>query len=424
MAFDPKYIAYQNGQLSMESVPLKLIADTFGTPVYCYSQSRILENYRSYQTAFESFNPLICYAIKANCNLAVIRALADLGAGADVVSGGELLRALKGGIAADKVAFAGVGKSQSEMQLGLSAGIKQFNVESEPELEALQKVAADMQKTATVVLRINPDVDAKTHEKITTGKKDNKFGIDYDLINGLVRKIKAMPNLRLDGLGMHIGSQLTSLDVFEDSYKVMRALTLRLRQDGFNLGTVDVGGGLGISYQGQRIPSTADLALLTRRYFEDMDCHLVLAPGRSIVADAGVLLTRVMFVKQTSHRRFVICDGAMNDLIRPTLYSAHHEVVAVDEAREKTPKTVADLVGPVCESGDYLAQHRPLPEYKSGDLLVLADAGAYGASMSSEYNSRPLAPEVMIYQGKHALVRKRPDFDDMIRLEQPAPWQS
>lgn len=423
MVLAAPYFAYKNGRLCAESVPLADLAAKYGTPLYCYSQNRLIDNFKSYKTAFAEFDAMICYAVKANSNLAVLRALAKQGCGADVVSGGELRRALSAGIEAKKIAFAGVGKTRDEMRLALEAGIGQFNVESEFEIEQLAAVARDMGKTAPVVFRVNPDVDAQTHAKITTGKKENKFGIDYNEAPRLADKVKSLPSLRLLGLGIHIGSQLMQMSAFGEAFAQLRGLIEALRGKGFDISIADIGGGLGISYQsGETAPSPQDLAQMAKKYFADFGCKIVIAPGRSIAGNAGVLLTRVIGIKQTAGKRFVIVDAAMNDLLRPTLYEAFHGVIAEDERRQNGAHSPADLVGPVCETGDFLALDRAMPEFIAGDLLVLADAGAYGASMASEYNSRPLAAEVLIDNARHALIRKRPDFTVMTQLESSAPW--
>ena len=419
----PGLFAYRHGALHVEDADLRKIADRVGTPVYCYSESQIIANYRAYDRAFADLPALICYAVKAASNLAIIETLAKCGAGADVVSGGELLRARRAGVPGDKIAFAGVGKTPDEMRLGLIENIRQFNVESIGEISMLQTIAASMGVTAPVVLRINPDIDAETHEKITTGKKDNKFGISIDEIPSLLESIKHMPNIEMLGFGMHIGSQLTSIAPFEDAYRVMRQLVVDTRQSGISVKTVDLGGGLGIAYRDEAIPEPTALAALAGKYFGDLSCGLILEPGRSIIGNAGVLLTRVIGVKHSGKKRFVIVDAAMNDLLRPTLYQAWHDIVPVDEASHLRAKTPADLVGPVCETGDYLAQSRDMPDVECGDLLVLAGAGAYGASMASEYNTRPLVPEVMARGEQYHIIRRRPDFNDMIRLETLPQWR-
>ncbi len=421
MTLDPRFFSYGENGLCVEGVALEKIAESLGTPCYVYSQSMMESNFRDYESAFAGQNATICYAVKACPNLSVIRVFGAMGSGADVVSEGELRRALEAGIPANKIVFAGVGKTVQEMRYALDCGIMYFSAESLPELQMLQQVASSLDKKARVALRVNPNVDAKTHAKITTGKNENKFGIDLGVLPQAVGFIKSCSHIELLGLAMHIGSQLTDAQPFADAMGVLRRETIKLRSAGFECPVIDVGGGLGISYQGQTIPAVSELARIAEKEFGDLGCRLTLAPGRSLTGAAGVLLSRVIFVKQGTEKKFVVIDAAMNDLLRPTLYQAHHEIHPVQKSA--VAMALADLVGPVCESGDYLAQDRMMPSFKGGDLLVLAGAGAYGASMSSNYNSRPLAAEVLV-RGEHfAPIRERQSIETQWRSEVKAPWQ-
>lgn len=418
------HFGYRGGVLHAEDVSLADIARAVGTPFYCYSTATLERHYRVLQQAFAGLDALICYAIKANSNQAVIATLARLGAGMDVVSEGELRRARAAGVPADRIIFAGVGKTREEMAYALGEGIHGFNVESEPELDALSEIAAALGQTARIALRINPDVDAKTHAKISTGKAENKFGIPYGDAPRLYAKAAKLPGIKVAGVHMHIGSQITDLKPFRDAFTLMRELTVELRRAGHAIEHLDMGGGLGVPYHsGNDIPpSPQAYADVVRETVGDLGLKIALEPGRMIVANAGVLVSRVIYAKHGSDKTFTIVDAAMNDLIRPTLYEAEHEIWPVAEEAGREAPIVQDVVGPVCETGDYLALNRKLPPYDAGDLMAFMTAGAYGAAMSSTYNSRLLVPEVLVKGGSYAVVRPRPSFDDLIALDRMPDW--
>jgi len=415
---------YTNGLLHAENVSLRRIAAEVGTPFYCYSTATLERHYSVLAAAFSGQDHLICFAVKANSNQAVLTKLARLGAGMDVVSEGELRRARRAGVAADKIIFAGVGKTRDEMEYALGEGILGFNVESVPELHALSSVAADMRCTARVALRINPDVDAKTHAKISTGKSENKFGIPYADAAAIYDEARKLPGIEASGIHMHIGSQITDLGPFRDAFGLMRDLVLELRTRGHALSHLDLGGGLGVPYRGVNDvpPHPDEYARLAAETLGDLELKLVLEPGRMIVGNAGVLVTRVIFVKEGVDRTFTIVDAAMNDLIRPTLYDAHHEIWPVEQALQAKPPVAQDVVGPVCETGDYLALERNLPPFETGDLMAVMTAGAYGAVMSSTYNTRLLVPEVLVHGAEYAVVRPRPSYDELIGLDRLPEW--
>ena len=417
---------YKDGVLHAEDVSLARLAAEVGTPFYCYATATLERHYRVLAQAFAGQDAVICFAVKANSNQAVLATLARLGAGMDVVSEGELRRARAAGVPADRVIFAGVGKSREEMAYALNEGIFSFNVESEPELHALSEVAHGLGVTARVALRVNPDVDAKTHAKISTGKSENKFGIPYLRAPALYDEARKLPGLDVAGIHMHIGSQITELGPFRDAFRLMRDLTLELRSAGHGIHHLDIGGGLGVLYRvSNDVPPHPDeYAGLVKAGVGDLGARLYLEPGRMIVGNAGVLVTRVLFAKDGAGKRFTIVDGAMNDLIRPTLYEAFHEVWPVAEARAAEPEVMQDIVGPVCETGDYLAVERALPAFQPGDLLAVMTAGAYGAVMSSTYNTRLLVPEVLVRGAEYAVVRPRPSYEDLIGLDRLPPWLS
>jgi diaminopimelate decarboxylase len=418
------HFSYVGGALHAEGVPLARIAEEVGTPFYCYATATLERHYRVLQDAFAGLDALICYAIKANSNQAVIKTLGELGAGMDVVSEGELRRARAAGVPAERIIFAGVGKTRPEMAYALGEGILGFNVESEPELEALSEVAAGLGRTARIALRVNPDVDARTHAKITTGKAENKFGVPFDDAPRLYAKAAKLPGIKVAGIHMHIGSQITDLKPFRDAFSLMRELAMRLRADGHDLSHLDLGGGLGVPYlSGNEVPpSPHEYARLVRETLGDLRLRLCLEPGRVIVANAGILVARVIYAKQGRDKTFTIVDAAMNDLIRPTLYEAEHEIWPVEEALRGKPPVVQDVAGPVCETGDYLALDRRLPPFAAGDLLAFMTAGAYGSAMSSTYNSRLLVPEVLVKGRAWALVRPRQTYDALIGADRLPEW--
>ena len=411
-------VSYVDGALTVEQVPFARIADEVGSPVYVYSKTGMTARYRALEAALSGLPVSIYYALKANSNLAVVRLFGELGAGMDVVSGGEMQRSLRAGVAADKIVFAGVGKTADEMAAALDAGIHQFNVESEGELRLLNQVAASKGVIAPAAIRVNPDVDAKTHAKITTGRKENKFGIDIDRAPDMFALAAELENVSLRSMSVHIGSQLMDVTPYRAAYDRLRGMTLNLRQQGYQVDHLDLGGGIGISYDGTTPPDLAEYAEIVKDTVGDLDCRLSVEPGRYLVGNEGYFLTRVMFVKQGGARRFVIVDGAMNDLIRPTLYEAHHDIVTVAETASSQEDSLADIVGPICESGDYLARGRRLGKISDGDLIVLKSAGAYGAVMSSNYNSRPLVPEVLVDGDSYKVVRRRQTLDEMLALEE------
>ncbi|MCP4328712.1 MAG: diaminopimelate decarboxylase [Alphaproteobacteria bacterium] len=414
--------AYRGGAMMAEDVALARIAAEVGTPAYCYSQTAIEDRYREFTAALSGVAELICFAVKANSNLAVIRTLADLGAGADVVSEGELRRALAAGVPPRRIVFSGVGKSAAEMSFALKAGIRQINVESIPELEALNEVAQAAGRSAEIAIRVNPNVDARTHEKITTGLRENKFGIDFADVAAAAERAAALPAIELVGLAVHIGSQLTELAPYEAAFTTLAELVRELRDGGHDIHHLDLGGGLGVDYAGEAPPAFDDYAAIVRRTVGDLGCALAFEPGRVLVAEAGVLLARVLVVKQGGSRTFVIVDAAMNDLVRPSMYDAYHAIDTVDDPGGAT-RAEADVVGPVCESGDRLGLARLLPPLRAGDLIVVRNAGAYGAVMSSTYNSRPLVPEVMVRGDAYAVVRPRQSYDAMLAQDFLPKWQ-
>jgi diaminopimelate decarboxylase len=418
--------AYQGGVLAAESVPLARIAEAVGTPTYVYSSAALESAWRGFAEVLTGMPVTICFALKANSNLAVIRTFARQGAGADVVSAGELQRALAAGVPAEKIVYSGVGKTEAEMAAALAAGIMQFNVESEPELAALSKVAAARKQVASIALRMNPDVDAQTHAKITTGRAHNKFGIAAERIPTVYAHAGKLPGIMPVGLAVHIGSQLTDLEPFRLAFRRMADMVRTLRASGLGVRRLDLGGGLGITYRAEAPPRLADYAAVLRAETQGLDCALVIEPGRALVAAAGVLLTRVIYVKDTDGngggRRFVIIDAGMNDLIRPMLYDAWHPIRPVKEPHAGAPKEVVDLVGPICETADTFALDRPMPPISAGDLLVIEATGAYGAVMASGYNSRSLVPEVMVRGGEYAVVRPRQAISDVIKQERLPEW--
>ncbi len=419
------HFSYVGGALHAEGVDLNVIAEEIGTPFYCYSTATLERHYKVMDDAFKGTDHQICYAMKANSNQAVIKTMADLGAGMDVVSEGELRRALAAGVPGRKIVFSGVGKTAREMALGLKEGVSCFNIESEPELELLSQVAQRTGQRATISIRVNPDVDAKTHAKITTGKAGNKFGISYARASQVYARAAILPGLEIAGIDMHIGSQITELEPFEQAFRLMAELTLMLKAEGHNIRHLDLGGGLGVPYRGTNDvpPHPDEYAGMVRRTLGHLGLKYVLEPGRMIVGNAGILVSRVIYVKDTADGCFVIQDAAMNDLIRPTLYDAYHDIIPVLQPADGAAMVTADVVGPVCESGDYLAKARRMPSPRQGDLLATMTAGAYGAVQSGTYNTRPLIAEVMVKASKWSLVRPRQTYEELIGLDRSASWQ-
>lgn len=411
------HFAYRHGRLHCEAVALEGLADAVGTPTYVYSKAAILDSYSAYDAAFAGIDHVICYAVKANSNLGVLSVLAKAGAGADIVSVGEMHRALRAGIPARKIIFSGVGKTRDEMRDALKAEILMFNVESVSELHALDEVAREMGVRAPVALRVNPDVDPKTHKYISTGLKTSKFGIPFTQALAVYDEAAKLPGLEVVGAQMHIGSQLTSGAPFKDAMARVAALVKQLRERAIEVRMVDVGGGLGIRYRDETPPSHQEYATMLLPALTELGVTVLMEPGRSIVGNAGALLTRVLYRKETDDKKFVVVDAAMNDLIRPAFYDAYHAILAADEARAAGPVETADIVGPICESGDFLAKDRELPRAEEGDLLAVMSAGAYGFAMASNYNTRPRAAEVLVDGDRYTIVRRRETFEDLVAGE-------
>nr|WP_319391760.1 diaminopimelate decarboxylase [uncultured Cohaesibacter sp.] len=418
------YFDYVDGVMHAEGVPLPEIAKEVGTPFYVYSTATLERHYKVFSQAFGDVDSLLCYAMKANSNQAVLKVLARLGAGADVVSEGEMRRALAAGIPASKILFSGVGKTRRELTFALEQDILCFNVESEPELEHLSRIATELGKEARISLRINPDVDAKTHAKIATGKSENKFGIPWKRARAVYKHAQSLPGIKVTGIDMHIGSQITHLEPFDMAFARLEELVTQLREDGIAIDHVDLGGGLGIPYQTTQTPPPLprDYAEMVKKHIKNLDCKVYYEPGRLIAGNAGVLVTEVIYRKEGEGKTFVIVDGAMNDLIRPTLYEAWHDALPVREPSYDTPVSTVDIVGPVCETGDFLAQDRPLPKMDSGDLIAIMSAGAYGAVQSCTYNSRLLVPEVLVSGDQWQVIRARKSYDDLIALDTVPDW--
>ncbi|MCV0429814.1 MAG: diaminopimelate decarboxylase [Roseibium sp.] len=415
---------YKNGELFAEGVAIEEIAREVGTPFYCYSTATLTRHYQVFSSAFDDIPSLVCYAMKANSNQAVLKTLALLGAGMDVVSEGELRRARAAGVPASKIVFSGVGKTEAEQAYGLEEDILCFNIESEPELHQLSRVASQMGKTARVSMRINPDIDARTHAKIATGKAENKFGIPWQSARAVYATAAALPGIKVTGIDMHIGSQITELEPFDNAFARLGELISDLRGEGHGIDHVDLGGGLGIPYvtDNDPPPHPDAYAEVVKKHVRQLDCTVMFEPGRLIAGNAGILVTKVIFVKEGADKNFVIVDGAMNDLIRPTLYEAHHEVRPVKEDTGQTARIKADIVGPVCETGDYLAQDRDMPAVEAGDMLAVYSAGAYGAVQSCTYNSRLLVPEVLVNADQFAVIRPRTTYEELIGLDRIPDW--
>lgn len=418
------HFLYKDGQLHAEGVAISEIAGAVGTPFYVYSAATLTRHYKLFSEALAPLPHQVCFAIKSLSNLAVLKLLGDLGAGMDVVSGGEYLRAKAAGVPGERIVFSGVGKTRDEMKLALTGGIRQFNVESEPELHALSQVAASLGLTAPITLRVNPDVDAKTHEKIATGKKENKFGIPISKARAVYALAATLPGLQVVGIDVHIGSQLTDLAPFEAAFLKVAELTEQLRADGHRISRLDLGGGLGIPYtrSNEAPPLPFDYGAMIKRTLGHLGCEIEIEPGRLISGNSGLLVSEVIYVKEGEDRTFLIVDAAMNDLVRPSMYGAHHDIVPVIEAAPGIAPQDYDVVGPVCETGDTFAKGRALPALAPGDLIAFRSAGAYGAVMASEYNTRPLVPEVLV-QGDHfAVIRARPSFEEILNRDSIPTW--
>jgi diaminopimelate decarboxylase len=424
------HFAYRRGVskanvLHAEEIDLADLAAAVGTPFYCYSTATLERHYRVFADAFAGApDTLVCFSIKANSNLGVLATLARQGAGMDVVSEGELRRALAVRVPPDKIVFSGVGKTREEMAFALDTGIFAFNVESEPELRALSEIAIAHERTARIAFRVNPDVDAKTHHKIATGKAENKFGVPFAEAHSLYTLASKLPGIEVAGIHMHIGSQITDLAPFRNAFALLHELIGMLRTQGFAISFVNLGGGLGIPYRNEQPapPLPDDYARLVKEEVGGLGVRLLFEPGRTIAGNAGVLVSRVLYIKRGDAKTFTIVDAAMNDLMRPTLYEAYHEILPVVEPAAGTPIVVTDVAGPVCETGDYLALARPLPELRAGDLISVMTAGAYGAVLASEYNSRLLVPEVLVAGNKYSVTRQRPSYDDMLAKELLPNW--
>lgn len=420
------HFQYLNGILHAEGVSIPQIAKSVGTPFYCYSTATIERHYKVFAGAFSDIDALVCYAMKANSNQAILKTLAKLGSGADVVSGGELKRALQAGIPANKIMFSGVGKKDDELDAALNADILCFNIESIPELHALSARAIALNKTANVSFRINPDVDAKTHAKISTGKKEDKFGVPWEQAESIYELAASLDGIKVTGIDMHIGSQIVDLEPFDNAFSRLNGLVNRLRGLGHEISHVDVGGGLGIPYRAEGNneppPSPEEYAKVVNKHVKDLNCQVAFEPGRLLMGNAGILVGEVIFVKETDSKTFFIGDTAMNDLIRPTLYDAWHDIRPIIQPDDSTKYIISDLVGPVCETGDYMAKNRNLPLMKRGDLFAVNSAGAYGAVQAGTYNTRPLVPEVLVNGDEFHVIRPRIEVEDIIARDSIPNW--
>ena len=418
------HFLYQGGILHVEDVAVPDIAAHVGTPFYVYSAATLSRHFRLFTEALSPLPHLVCFAIKSLSNVAVLKVLGDLGAGMDVVSIGEYFRAKAAGVPGERIVFSGVGKTRDEIRMALEGGIRQFNVESEPEMRAISEIATSMGKVAPIAIRVNPDVDAKTHEKIATGKSENKFGIPIAKAREAYAEAARLPGLRIVGVDVHIGSQLTELTPFEAAFQKVRELTLALREDGHRIERLDLGGGLGIPYSrsNDTLPLPTDYGAMIKRVLGDLGAEIEIEPGRLISGNSGLLVSGVIYVKNGEGRDFLILDAAMNDLVRPSMYGAHHDIVPVVEGAPGDPTQPFDIVGPVCETGDTFAKAREMPLLAAGDLVAFRSAGAYGAVMASEYNSRPLIPEVLVSRDQFAVIRERPTFEEMIARDKIPEW--
>ena len=421
------HFLYRDGILHAEDVDVRDIAAAVGTPFYVYSTATLLRHVDVFRAALDGLPHLICYAMKANSNQAVLQLLADAGCGMDVVSGGEYMRAKAAGVPGDRIVFSGVGKTEEEMRLAIEGGIRQFNIESEPEMIRLDAVAQSMGAVVPITIRVNPDVDAKTHAKIATGKSENKFGIPIAKARAVYAEAARLPGLRIVGIDVHIGSQLTDLDPYAHAFAKVAELTETLRADGHEITRLDLGGGLGIPYaqsSNEAPPLPMDYGKVIAETVGHLGCEIEIEPGRLIAGNSGLMVSKVIYNKEGEGRNFLIIDGAMNDLIRPAMYEAFHEIVPVVEATPGVEPQPIDIVGPVCESGDTFAKQRQMPPVADGELIAFRSAGAYGAVMASEYNSRPLIPEVLVHGDQFAVIRRRPTFDEMINRDTIPPWMS
>jgi diaminopimelate decarboxylase len=418
------HFLYRDGALFAEDVPISEIAAAVGTPFYVYSTATLLRHFKLFDDALNGMDHLVCYAMKAASNQAILKTLAQAGAGMDVVSGGEYLRAKAAGVPGDKIVFSGVGKTADEIRTALTGGIRQFNVESEPEMEVINAIAMELGVIAPITVRVNPDVDAKTHAKIATGKSENKFGIPIARASEVYAHAATLPGLEVIGIDVHIGSQLTELEPFELAYTKVAELTEQLRAEGHNIRRLDLGGGLGIPYTraNDAPPLPVEYGALIQKTLGHLGCEIEIEPGRLIAGNAGLMVSKVIYVKSGEGRDFLILDGAMNDLIRPAMYEAHHDIVAVNEPAPGIEQQPYDIVGPVCETGDTFAKQRNMPPLAAGDLVAFRSAGAYGAVMSSEYNTRPLIPEVLVHGDQFAVIRERPSFDEIINRDTIPEW--
>ena len=418
------HFLYRDGALFAEDVPVAEIAAAVGTPFYVYSSATLLRHFRLFDDALDGMEHLVCFAMKSNSNQAVLKLLGDAGAGMDVVSGGEYLRAKAAGVSGDKIVFSGVGKTADEMRLALTGGVRQFNVESEPEMRRLSEVAISLGMVAPITVRVNPDVDAKTHEKISTGKKGDKFGIPIDRASEVYALAASLPGLKVVGIDVHIGSQLTQLEPFELAYEKVKDLTIQLRAEGHEIIRLDLGGGLGIPYErsNQAPPLPTDYGAMVKRVLGNLDVEIEIEPGRLISGNAGIMVSKVIYLKEGADRQFLIIDGAMNDLVRPAMYGAYHDIIPVNERPAGAQSATYDIVGPICESGDTFAKGRSMAAVAQDELIAFRSAGAYGAVMSSEYNSRPLIPEVLVQGDQFAVIRQRPTFDEMINRDTIPEW--
>jgi len=418
------HFLYRDGALHAEDVPVAEIAAKVGTPFYCYSTATLLRHFRLFDEALNGIDHLVCYAMKAASNQAILKTLAQAGAGMDVVSGGEYARAIAAGVPGDKIVFSGVGKTAEEIRAALTGGIRQFNVESEPEMEVINAVALELGKVAPITVRVNPDVDAKTHAKIATGKSENKFGIPIARAREVYARAAALPGLKVVGIDVHIGSQLTDLEPFRQAYRKVADLTESLREDGHEIIRLDLGGGLGIPYtrSNEAPPLPVEYGAMIKEELGHLGCEIEIEPGRLIAGNAGIMVSKVIYVKSGEGRDFLILDGAMNDLLRPAMYEAHHDIVPVVEPEAGVEQRPYDIVGPVCETGDTFAKERMMTQLAPDDLVAFRSAGAYGAVMASEYNTRPLIPEVLVHGDQFAVIRERPTFDEMMNRDTIPEW--